>query len=106
MCYNLLLERRELNAKSDYPRLRRRQLTEAAKLLVFSKKPIIEIALMSDYESQQAFTDIFKAILKDIWIYYDLPRLLKETGVWLAIPIAELLTLMLTICLIVQGRTE
>ena len=43
---------------------KRRQLTEAAKLLVFSKKPIIEIALMSGYESQQAFTDIFKAMYK------------------------------------------
>ncbi|MCI9083582.1 MAG: helix-turn-helix transcriptional regulator, partial [Lachnospiraceae bacterium] len=41
---------------------KRRQLTEAAKLLVFSKKPIIEIAFMSGYESQQAFTDIFKAM--------------------------------------------
>ena len=41
----------------DYAK--RRQLTEAAKLLVFSAKPIIEIALMSGYESQQAFTDIF-----------------------------------------------
>ncbi len=43
---------------------RRRQLTEAAKLLVFSKKPIIEIALLSGYESQQAFTGIFKAMYK------------------------------------------
>lgn len=43
---------------------KRRQLTEAAKLLVFSKKPIIEIAFMSGYESQQAFTDIFKAMYK------------------------------------------
>ena len=42
----------------DYAK--RRQLTEAAKLLVFSAKPIIGIALMSGYESQQAFTDIFK----------------------------------------------
>lgn len=42
----------------------RRQLTEAAKLLVFSKKPIIEIALISGYESQQAFTGIFKAMYK------------------------------------------
>lgn len=46
----------------DYAK--RRQLTEAAKLLVFSKKPIIEIAFMSGYESQQAFTDIFKAMYK------------------------------------------
>lgn len=42
----------------------RRQLTEAAKLLVFSKKPVIEIALMSGYESQQAFAGIFKAMYK------------------------------------------
>ena len=46
----------------DYAK--RRQLTEAAKLLVFSERPIIEIALMSGYESQQAFTDIFKAMYK------------------------------------------
>ena len=46
----------------DY--IQRRQLTEAAKLLVFSKKPIIEIALLSGYESQQAFTTIFKAMYK------------------------------------------
>ncbi len=46
----------------DY--VQRRQLTEASKLLVFSKKPIIEIALRSGYESQQAFTDIFKAMYK------------------------------------------
>ncbi len=46
----------------DYAR--RRQLTEAAKLLVFSQKPMIEIALTSGYESQQAFTDIFKAMYK------------------------------------------
>ncbi len=42
----------------------RRQLTEAAKLLVFSKKPIIDIALLSGYESQQAFTAVFKAMYK------------------------------------------
>lgn len=44
--------------------VQRRQLTEAAKLLVFSEKPIIEIALISGYESQQAFTGIFKAMYK------------------------------------------
>lgn len=42
----------------------RRQLTEAAKLLVFSQKPIIEISLISGYESQQAFTGAFKAMYK------------------------------------------
>lgn len=44
--------------------IQRRQLTEAAKLLIFSKKPIIEIALISGYESQQAFTSVFKAMYK------------------------------------------
>lgn len=46
----------------DY--VQRRQLTEAAKLLVFSEKPIIDIALEAGYESQQAFNDIFKAMYK------------------------------------------
>lgn len=46
----------------DY--LQRRQLTEAAKLLVFSNKSILEIALLSGYESQQAFHNIFKAMYK------------------------------------------
>ena len=46
----------------DY--IKRRKLTEAAKLLAFSKKPIIEIALIAGYESQQAFTSIFKAMYK------------------------------------------
>ncbi len=44
--------------------IQRRQLTEAAKLLIFSNKPVIEIALISGYESQQAFTSIFKAMYK------------------------------------------
>ncbi len=42
----------------------RRRLSEAAKLLVFSKKSINEIALISGYQSQQAFTSIFKAMYK------------------------------------------
>lgn len=46
----------------DY--IKRRRLTEAAKLLVFSKKSIIEIALIAGYESQQAFTSIFKDMYK------------------------------------------
>lgn len=46
----------------DY--VRRRQLTEAAKLLVFSDRPVLEIALLSGYGSQQAFSDIFKAMYK------------------------------------------
>lgn len=46
----------------DY--IQRRQLTEAAKLLVCSDKPVLEIALMASFESQQAFTDRFKAMYK------------------------------------------
>lgn len=44
--------------------IQRRKLTEAAKLLVYSDKPIIEIALIAGYESQQAFTKIFKLMYK------------------------------------------
>nr|WP_315024464.1 AraC family transcriptional regulator [uncultured Aminipila sp.] len=46
----------------DY--VQRRRLTEAAKLLVFSQKTILDIALLAGYESQQAFTSIFKAMYK------------------------------------------
>lgn len=46
----------------DY--VQRRQLTEAAKLLVLSNRPILEIALLTGYESQQSFTDVFKAMYK------------------------------------------
>ena len=42
----------------------RRQLTEAAKLLVFSDRPIIEIAFICGYESQQAFSSTFKSMYK------------------------------------------
>lgn len=46
----------------DY--VQRRRLTEAAKLLAFSDKTIMEIALIAGYESQQAFTAIFKDMYK------------------------------------------
>ena len=46
----------------DY--IQRRRLTEAAKLLVFSREPILTIALGAGYESQQAFTDAFTAMYK------------------------------------------
>ena len=46
----------------DY--VQRRQLTEAAKLLVFSDKPIIDVALICGYESQQAFSTAFKSMYK------------------------------------------
>lgn len=47
---------------NDY--IQRRQLTEAAKLLVFSEKPILDIAMIAGYESQQAFTNVFTAMYK------------------------------------------
>lgn len=46
----------------DY--IQRRQLTEAARLLVYSDRPILDIALAAGYESQQAFTSVFKAMYK------------------------------------------
>ena len=46
----------------DY--VQRRRLTEAAKLLVFSDRPILEIALSAGYESQQSFTDSFRGMYK------------------------------------------
>ena len=46
----------------DY--IQRRQLTEAGKLLVFSEKSIVEIALLSGYQSQQAFTNAFTSMYK------------------------------------------
>ena len=46
----------------DY--VQRRQLTEAAKLLVFSDKPIIEVAFICGYESQQAVSSVFKSMYK------------------------------------------
>lgn len=47
---------------NDY--VKRRQLTEAAKLLIFSDYTIIDIALLCGYQSQQAFTTAFKAMYK------------------------------------------
>lgn len=44
--------------------VQRRQLTEAAKLLVFSNKSILEISLQAGYKSQQAFTAAFKGMYK------------------------------------------
>ena len=44
--------------------LKRRRLTEAARLLAFSAMPILDIALESGYESQQAFSTSFKEAYK------------------------------------------
>ena len=42
--------------------VQRRRLTEAARLLIFSDKPIIEIALFAGYETQQSFSAAFKEL--------------------------------------------
>lgn len=52
----------------DY--VRRRRLTEAAKLLVFSDLPILEVALAAGYESRQAFTGIFRDMYKQTPLEY------------------------------------
>ena len=56
----------------DY--VQRRQLTEAAKLLIFSVKPIIEVAFLCGYESQQAFSSAFKSMYKET------PAQYRESG--------------------------
>lgn len=50
--------------------IRRRQLTEAARQLVYSERPILEIALDAGYESQQAFTGAFKVMYKQTPLEY------------------------------------
>lgn len=45
-----------------YKYIQMRRLTEAAKKLVYTKKPIIEIAFESNYNSQQSFTLAFRQL--------------------------------------------
>lgn len=42
--------------------VQRRKLTEAARLLIFSDKSIMDIALLAGYETQQSFTVAFKTL--------------------------------------------
>lgn len=44
--------------------IRRRRLTEAARALVFSRRPILDIALSAGYNSQQTFSGVFKDLYK------------------------------------------
>ncbi len=76
----------------------RRRLTEAAKQLVFSERPILEIALTAGYESQQSFTDSFRAMYKEApnryrekkefyplqlrYVLYENPANMKEESGW------------------------
>ena len=67
----------------------RRQLTEGARLLAESDRPVLEIALSCGYESQQAFTAAFKEMYKlpparyraqGIFYPLQLPLCLEEQG--------------------------
>lgn len=42
----------------------RRRLTEAARMLASSNKPILEIALLAGYETQRSFSRSFKSLMK------------------------------------------
>jgi AraC-like DNA-binding protein len=58
----------------DY--VQRRRLNEAARQLVFSDEPIIDIALLAGYGSQQAFTGAFASMYKQP------PRQFRRRGVF------------------------
>ena len=67
----------------------RRQLTEGARLLAESGRPVLEIALSCGYESQQAFTAAFKEMYKlpparyraqGVFYPLQLPICLEEQG--------------------------
>lgn len=42
--------------------IQRRRLTEAARVLVFTQKPLMEIALCSGYDTQRSFSRSFKTM--------------------------------------------
>ena len=60
--YHLHRQFSETTGMTIHDYIKRRQLTEGASLLAFSEKPILEIALVCGYESQQAFSSVFKAM--------------------------------------------
>lgn len=62
--YHLHRSFRETVGMTMHDYIQRRKLTEAAKLLVFSRKSLLDIALIAGYESQQAFTTIFREMYK------------------------------------------
>ena len=44
--------------------VQRRRMTEAARLLIFTERTIMDIALFAGYETQQSFSTAFKALFK------------------------------------------
>lgn len=59
-----------------YQYIKRRRLTEAARKLVQTDQPIVEIALEARYNSQQAFTLAFKQL------YACPPHVYREKGIF------------------------
>lgn len=53
-----------LTEMSLHAYIQQRRLTEAAQTLVFTTKPILEIALSSGYSTQRSFTRAFKSLYK------------------------------------------
>ena len=60
-----------------YQYLQRRRLTVAAEQLVYSEKPITQIALEAGYDTQQSFSFAFKQM------YYYPPRIYREHGTFI-----------------------
>lgn len=58
---------RMFTAVTDFPMhtyIKRRRLTEAARMLVFTDRPLIDIALMAGYETQRSFTTGFRSLFQ------------------------------------------
>lgn len=57
--------------------IQRRRLTEAARLLVFTDRPILEIALSAGYDTQRSFTRAFQGM------YHASPRYYRKQKVFM-----------------------
>ncbi|MDU5333021.1 AraC family transcriptional regulator [Enterococcus sp.] len=62
--YYLLHEFKETTHQSLYNYIKRRRLNEAARALLYSDQRIIEVAVQTGYQSQQAFTKAFEELFK------------------------------------------
>ena len=62
--YYLLHEFKETTHQSLYNYIKRRRLNEAARALLYSEQRIIEVAVQTGYQSQQAFTKAFEELFK------------------------------------------
>lgn len=62
--YYILHEFKETTHQSLYNYIKRRRLNEAARALLYSDQRIIEVAVQTGYQSQQAFTKAFEELFK------------------------------------------